>query len=60
MTDEPERPTKPMTWIPFVLIECSDCSALLRDDSAARANHERWHAMFPLPKAGAVPRREDE
>jgi hypothetical protein len=36
-------------WLPFVMVECSRCSALIRDDPDARANHEGWHLARPLP-----------
>jgi hypothetical protein len=43
------------TWVPFLLAECSDCSALVMDKPEARANHEAWHdgtpGRRPLPSA---------
>ena len=30
-------------WVPFILVECAECSALVMDKPEARANHEAWH-----------------
>ena len=33
------------TWIPFNLMECNRCSALVPCMPDSRLNHERWHAF---------------
>jgi hypothetical protein len=33
-------------WIPFHLVECGECSALVMDDRDARSNHETFHRLI--------------
>lgn len=52
LDDAVQRPAEPgryrdgwTTWLPFTLMECHRCSALVMNNDVALDNHEAWHTL---------------